>query len=92
MVKQSERKEIFWRILIAIVSGIILNVWKILIMILGAVNWISTLFTNKRNKNIAEFSEYFNTEIYRYAKYLTMVTNERPFPFSDLKKISKFEK
>jgi hypothetical protein len=40
---------------------------------------------------MAEFSEYWNTELYKYARYLTFVTNDRPFPFSDLERISKFK-
>ena len=89
---KSERKEILWRILVGIVSGVILSVWKVLVIVLAVFNWIVVLFTGKRNKGIAEFCEYWNSEIYRFSKYLTMVTNERPFPFSDLKRLSKFEK
>jgi hypothetical protein len=86
----SERKEAWFRIVVGIVSGIILNLWKSLITILGIVNWFIVVFSGKRNKELAEFSEYWNSEIYRYIRYLTFETNERPFPFTSMKKIGKF--
>ncbi len=90
--KLSERQEAWFRIIIAIVSGILLSVWKILIQILAIINWFVTIFTGERNKDMADLSEYFNTEVYKYIRYLTMVSNKRPFPFSNVERISKFEK
>ena len=89
----NERKEILMRIAVAIVTGIILSVWRAFIVILAVVNWIYTLFKGERLKELAELSEIWNTQTYTYLRYLTMVTNERPFPFKDLtKNISKFKK
>jgi len=90
--KLTERQEAFFRIIVAIVSGILLSVWKILIQILAVINWFITIFTGKRNKDMADLSEYFNTEVYKYIRYLTFVSNKRPFPFSPIEKMSKFEK
>ena len=86
-----ERKEAWFRIIVAIVSGIILGIWKGLIQILALVNWFIVMFTTKRNKELAEFSEYWNTEFYKFTRYLTFVTNKRPFPFSSLERMSKFQ-
>ena len=89
----NERKEILMRIVVAIVSGIILAVWRWLILIFSLINWIYTLFAGKRLKELAELSEIWNTQTYIYLRYLTMVTNERPFPFRSLtKNISKFKR
>lgn len=89
----SERKEILMRIAVAIVSGIILGVWRGFIFILAVVNWIYTLFKGERLKELAELSEIWNTQVYTYLRYLTMVTNERPFPFRSLtKNISRFKR
>jgi hypothetical protein len=89
----NERKEILMRIAVAIVTGIILSVWRAFIVILAVVNWIYTLFKGERLKELAELSEIWNTQTYTYLRYLTMVTNERPFPFQGLtKNISKFKK
>ncbi len=87
-----ERKEAWMKILIAIVSGIILKFWGIVVFIAGIINWLIVVFSGKRNKNLAEFCEPWNTEMYKYARYLTGVSNKRPFPFSAIEKISKFEK
>ena len=91
MARTSERKEAWFRIIVAIISGIILAVWKVLIVMFTVLNWIIVVFSGKRNKSLAELSEYWNTEIYKYVRYLTFVSNKRPFPFSDAERMSKFE-
>jgi len=80
------------RIVVLLVSGIILGIWKGLVQILALLNWLVALFTAKRNAGLANFCEYWNTEIYNFLKYMTFVTNKRPFPFSDLERFAKFEK
>lgn len=88
-----ERKEVWMRIIVGIVSGIILGVWRYFIIVLAVVNWFYTLFTGKRFKELAEMSEIWNTQFYIFQRYLIFVTNERPFPFRKLtKSISKFDK
>ena len=90
MPKMSERKEAWFRIIVGIISGIILAIWRALIVILAVINWLITVFSGKRNRDLAEFSEYWNTEVYKFIRYLTFVSNKRPFPFSSLERISKF--
>ena len=54
MAKQmGERKEAWFRIIVAIISGIILSIWKILIYVLGIIHWIIVVFSRKRNKGIS---------------------------------------
>ena len=89
--KHNERIESLVRILIAIVSGIILAIWRYLIFALAIVNFFITIITGKRHTEIAEFSEYWNTEYYKYFRYLTFVSNKRPFPFSNLRKTNSFK-
>lgn len=92
-MKKGERKEILWRILIGIVSGIILDIWSVFVLVISAFNWIYTLIVGKRIKEIAELSDIWSTQLYTYFRYVTLVTNERPFPFNDLtKSFSKFKK
>ena len=87
----NERKEAFFRILVLIVSGIILNIWKSLIIILSIVNWFIVLMNGKRNKEIAEFCEYWNTQVYEFIQYVSFMSNKRPFPFgTKLRKMNKF--
>ena len=88
-----ERTEAWMRIVVGVVSGIVFGLWKALIQILGVVHWIIVVFSGKRNKDIAEFSEIWNTQIYIFLRYMTFVTNQRPFPFTSLNKnLSKFKK
>jgi len=89
MVK-GERKEVWFRIIVAVVSGIVIYVWSYLIGLLAIINWLVVVFSGKRNKGIAEFCEYWNTESYKFARYITFVTNKRPFPFSEIERMSKF--
>jgi len=89
--KMSERKEGWFRIIVAVISGVILSVWSNLIWILLILNWLITIFSGKRSKGIAEFCEYWNTEMYKFMRYMTFVSNKRPFPFSSLEKMSKFQ-
>lgn len=89
MSKKSERKEAWFRIIVAIISGIILGIWKGLVGILAIVNWFIVIFTGKRNKELAGFCEYWNTETYKFIRYLTFVSDKRPFPFSKMERMSK---
>ena len=88
----SERQEGWFRLVVLIASGIILSVWSALVKILAVVNWLITVISGKRNKDIADFCEYWNTEAYKFVRYITSVSNKRPFPFSNMERMSKFEK
>jgi len=91
--KMSERKEAGIRIIVCIVSGIVLSVWKIFIQLLAIINWLIVVFSGKRSKELANMCEIWNTQIYVFLRYMTFVTNKRPFPFDKLvKNISKFGK
>ena len=80
----SERTEALMRIIVGIVSGIIIGVWKILVDITSIIHWIYVLFTGKRSKALAEFCNNWATQVYRLVRYMTFATNSRPFPFSEL--------
>ena len=87
-----ERSEVFMRIVVIIVTGIILGAWRYFIIVLFIVNWFYTLFAGKRLKELAELSEIWNSQWYIFQRYLIFVTNKRPFPFGKLeKRMSKFD-
>ena len=88
-----ERIEIFMRIIVLIVTGIILAFWKYLIIVFFLINWVYVLFAGKRLQQLAKLSEIWNTQWYVFQRYLIFVTNKRPFPFTKLEKsMSKFGK
>ena len=66
------------RVLVLIVSGIILGLWKALVQILVLVHWFIVIFQNKRNKGIARFCEIWSTQIY----ILSRTTHWKPERFS----------
>ncbi len=93
MAKKSvERKEAWFRILVFIIGGIILAVWSVIVKILSIINWLIAVITGKRSRSLAMFCEYWNSEVYKFLKYMTFVTNTRPFPFNKVGKLSKFER
>jgi hypothetical protein len=89
--KKSESGEAWFRIIVLIISGVILEIWHVLIKLLIFFNFIITIFSGKRNKKLALFCEYWNTEAYKFLKYTSFVSNKRPFPFSKIQRIGKFE-
>jgi len=80
----SERSEAFLRIIVGIVSGIILGLWKSIVQLVTTFQWIYVVISGKRSQGLAEFCNLWNTQVYRYIRYMTFTTNERPFPFTAL--------
>jgi hypothetical protein len=80
----SERSEVLMRIIVLVISGVILVVWKGLIQIIVVFHFIYALFSGKRDRDVAEFCEYWNRFVYSYLRYMTFNTNKRPFPFRPL--------
>ena len=87
----SERKEAWFRIIVLVVTGVVLGVWSYLVCVLAIVHWLVVVFTGKRVKGIAEFLEYWNTESYKFYRYISGVSNQRPFPFSEMQRMGKFK-
>jgi len=90
--EQKERGEALMRILVGIVSGVILYVWWYVVILFSIINFIYTLIVGKRMKELANMSEIWNTQFYNFIKYMSFLSNKRPFPFEQLEKeMSKFE-
>lgn len=80
------------RVVVLIVTGIILVLWRYFIGALVIVNFVYSLFTAKRLKELANLSEIWNTQWYHFQRYMTFMTNRRPFPFTSLSEdLSKYE-
>lgn len=89
----SERIEALMRIPVGIASGVILTFWKVLAQIVALINWIMTIITDERNEGLTDFCEKWNTQVYVFLKYMTLVSNHRPFPFNPLEKnMSHFQR
>lgn len=89
---EKRRGETWMRIIVAIVSGITLGVWRYLIFVFGVINFFYGIFTGKRIKELADLSEIWNTQWYNFQRYMIFMTHTRPFPFTSLQKsMAKFE-
>ena len=88
----SERKEAWIRIIVLIISGIILKFWGIAVAISAILNWLVVIFSGRKNKSLTDFCNPWNNETYKYIRYLTFVSNTRPFPFSKSETIGKIDK
>jgi len=92
MVKKEEKElkknknEAWMRIPIGIVSGTIIYVWAYLIALFFLINFIYRIFTGKILKELVEMSNVWIMQNYVFLRYMTFNTDERPFPFSELKK------
>lgn len=87
-----ERGEILMRIIVAIITGIIISLWGYVVYVVATMHWIITFVTGKRLKAFADFCETWNTQKYCFTRYLLLLSNERPFPFSDVNKnLSEFK-
>ncbi len=87
----SERNEALMRIVVGIISGVILGLWRGLVQLLVFFHWIVVLVTGERIKGIAEFCHIWNLQVFAFLKYMTFTTNKRPFPFTDLVQVKKDE-
>lgn len=80
--KINDRWEAVMRIPVAIVSGIILGLWKMLAGFVLIIHWFVVIITGRRNFDLANFANAWITEYYRYVRYMYFTTDERPFPFT----------
>lgn len=78
--------EVWMRIPVFIVSGIILNVWGFFILCFAIAQLILILLEGKRNKELLEMCNIYLIQIYVFIKYVVFLSEERPFPFGNLKK------
>lgn len=84
--------EVWMRIPVGIVSGVIICVWAYLIGLFFIINFFYGIFTGKKINDLAEMTETWNTQKYNFVKYMGFVTDNRPFPFARLEKnMSKVE-
>lgn len=90
--QEKERGEALMRIVVGIVSGIIIYVWAYLIALFFIINLVYTIIKGKRMQELAEMSEVWNTQAYTFYRYMTFLSNKRPFPFESLEKeMNEFE-
>ena len=80
------KKELWMRIPVFILSGIILHVWGFFVLIFSLAQLVLLLVEGKKEKEFTHISSMFSNQIYTFFKYITFLSDERPFPFSKIKK------
>jgi hypothetical protein len=89
---KNEKGEVWMRIPVGLLSGIIIYIWAYLIAVFFIMNLIYKIFTGKKLDELSEMSETWNTQCYYFTRYMTFCSDERPFPFEILKeKINQIE-
>ena len=58
--KKRERQEAWMRLVVLVVTGIIVGVWAYLTYALMIIHWLIMVFSGRRNKDLADFIEYWN--------------------------------
>ncbi|MFH1503365.1 MAG: DUF4389 domain-containing protein [Candidatus Diapherotrites archaeon] len=90
--REINKREIWMRIPVFIVSGFILNVWGFFILCFAIVQFVLILVENKKNEELLKMCNSFNMQVYIFMRYITFVSEKRPFPFGDLEKEIEKEK
>ena len=90
-MSMGERGEALMRIPIGIITGVIIWAWAYLICVFVGLNFAWTLVSGHRIRDLAQLTEIWNTQKYRFVRYISFLSNERPFPFTRLgKSISSY--
>lgn len=80
------KKNIWMRIPIFFVSGIILYVWMFFTLIFSIVQLVLMLTENKKEKEFLHFSSLFINQGSCYFKYISFLSEEKPFPWGKMEK------
>jgi hypothetical protein len=89
---KEEKREAWMRIPIFIVSGFILEVWGFFIFCFAIAQFVLILLKNQKEKELLKMSDTYLVQLYIFVKYVTFLSNKRPFPFGELEKEIKKEK
>jgi len=84
--KGSERWEVIKRLLITWLSGVILDAFNSVNLIVAMVHWFYELIWGERIRTLSSLANRYAAFYYQFLRYLMFTTNERPFPFNAWKK------
>jgi hypothetical protein len=80
------KKSVWMRIPIAIVSGAILHVWGCFVLIFCLVQMILLLTNHKKEKEFSDISLMFSNQVNIFFKYVSFNSEDKPFPWGKLKR------
>jgi hypothetical protein len=82
-------REAWIRLLIFIIFSLLAHIIAFIFFIVSLINIIVVIFNRKPNKNLINFAQAGFNEMVGLGKYLLFISDERPFPFNDLKSKSE---
>lgn len=83
--KNYEPSQVLYRLLVLLVCGIIFYFWNIFTAVIFIINLIIALVKKKPNKDLIRFCSIWLIQLTITLKYLLFMSDEKPFPFSDIK-------
>jgi D-alanyl-lipoteichoic acid acyltransferase DltB (MBOAT superfamily) len=84
--RKIKAENVWMRIPVFIVSGIILYVWGFFTLCFSIAQFVIILIDDKKNKELARLGRFFNIQAYDFFNYITFVSERRPFPFGPFQK------
>ncbi len=78
-------REALIRLFVLIIFILLAHIIAFIFFIVILINIIITIFKSKPNKELINFSHVGFEEMVRLCKYLLFISDERPFPFSELR-------
>lgn len=76
------RGSIWLRLVWMIVLGIAFNVAQVVVFAISVFQFLSSLFTGNTNENLTRLSHSLARYLQKIVKFMTFVSEEKPFPFS----------
>ncbi len=89
---RKNKGEVWMRIPVFIISGIILYVWGFFIFCFTIAQFVLILLKGKREKELLKMSNIYLVQLHIFIRYVTFLSDKRPFPFGELEKEIKKEK
>jgi len=77
-VEKASRIEMLYRIVWAIIAGIVLWVFALVAVVAMVIQFLYILIYKKRQKELFNFVKVVEVQRFRLSLYLTFVTDERP--------------
>lgn len=71
------------RLLFMLLFALLFQVATVVMWVLVALQFLFSLITGQDNKNLRSFGDSLSAYIYQTLKFLTYVSEEKPFPFAD---------
>lgn len=85
-IEEFSMKNLGIRLLYTIFFLIIFSIMETVIQVSIVFQFVYMFFAHKPNDSVRNFTNRATSYVYQILRYVTMNTNERPFPFADLPK------